>query len=76
MAYENETRRDKINRYIRKKEKRVWKKKISYTCRQNVANKRERVKGRFVRKEKEGEESEETKRKRTGSTFSLESPPK
>ena len=31
----------------------MWDKKVSYSCRKDVADKRVRVKGRFVRKEKE-----------------------
>lgn len=38
--YSSETRRDKVNRYLMKKEKRVWGKKINYVCRQNVAKER------------------------------------
>ena len=46
--YSNETRRDKVNRYLMKKDRRVWGKKINYVCRQNVAKERRREKGRFV----------------------------
>lgn len=46
--YVQETRQDKLNRYLSKKKLRVWKKKVSYANRQKIANDRERVKGRFA----------------------------
>lgn len=45
-----EQRRQKIERYRDKREKRVWRKKISYTCRKRVADQRIRIKGRFISK--------------------------
>ena len=47
-SYDHETRQEKLDRYRMKKSKRVWKKKVSYMCRQDVAKHRPRVKGRFV----------------------------
>jgi len=38
-----------ISRLKEKRKKRVWKKKIRYHCRKNLADRRERVKGRFVK---------------------------
>lgn len=51
MAYLQETRAQKIGRYLEKKVRRQWSRKISYNCRKVVADKRERKNGRFVRKE-------------------------
>jgi hypothetical protein len=38
----------KIEKYLEKKKKRTWVKKIHYNCRKKVADKRLRIKGRFV----------------------------
>ena len=53
-AYTLEERRKLIQRYREKKKRRVWTKKIKYTCRKKLAEGRPRVKGRFV---KAGEEA-------------------
>lgn len=43
-----EKRRIKLLRYLDKKKRRVWKKKVNYDCRKKVADKRLRIKGKFV----------------------------
>ena len=43
-----ETRSQKVNRYLRKKMRRKWSKKINYHSRKKVADTRPRFKGRFV----------------------------
>ena len=42
---------DKVKKYLEKRRRRVWKKKVSYDCRKKVADKRLRIKGRFVTKD-------------------------
>jgi len=46
-----EERQRKIERYRAKKSLRVWEKRINYNCRKQVADKRLRIKGRFISKE-------------------------
>lgn len=46
-----EERRIKIEKYLQKRKKRTWSKKISYDCRKRVADSRLRIKGRFVTKD-------------------------
>jgi hypothetical protein len=47
--YTREERNAIINRFHEKRKRRVWKKKIRYFCRKNLADRRVRVKGRFVK---------------------------
>ena len=44
-------RRRRVHRYLRKKYNKAFMKKFSYKCRKQVAEKRLRIKGRFVTKE-------------------------
>jgi hypothetical protein len=40
----------KIGRYLMKKSRRMWDKKVSYLVRKKVADNRERKNGRFIKK--------------------------
>ena len=46
-----EQRREKILRFLEKRKRRQWGRKISYDCRKRVADGRLRCKGRFIRKD-------------------------
>ena len=48
--YTKKERIEIIERFREKRRRRVWKKKIRYHCRKNLADKRIRIKGRFVKK--------------------------
>ena len=39
----------KVRRYLEKRKNRKWIKKVSYVCRRTTAEKRLRIKGRFVK---------------------------
>ena len=52
-AYSPESRRIRIERFMAKRDHRVWVKKVKYDVRKNFADSRLRVKGRFVKKEDE-----------------------
>lgn len=58
--YTREERDNIINRFYEKRKKRVWKKRIRYHCRKNLADSRIRVKGRFVKNQTEEEEEYES----------------
>ena len=50
-VYNREERGLLLKKYRKKKGKRVWTKKIRYGCRKNLADKRLRIKGRFVKRD-------------------------
>eukprot|EP00605_Chrysophyceae_sp_TOSAG23-4_P001390 GSChrysophyteH1.ASY1.ANO1.1510.1 assembled CDS len=52
-AYSPDQRKKRIERFIEKRSRRVWTKKVKYDVRKNFADSRLRVKGRFVKKEDE-----------------------
>ena len=52
-AYSPESRKIRIERFMKKRNHRVWTKKVKYDVRKNFADSRLRVKGRFVKKEDE-----------------------
>jgi len=52
-AYSPESRKLRIERFLKSRQKRVWTKKVKYDVRKNFADSRLRVKGRFVKKEDE-----------------------
>mmetsp|Transcript_6121 Transcript_6121/g.9839 ORF Transcript_6121/g.9839 Transcript_6121/m.9839 type:complete len:302 (+) Transcript_6121:500-1405(+) len=52
-AYSIDERKKLIDKFLRKREKRIWRKRVKYNVRKNFADSRLRVKGRFVRKEDE-----------------------
>lgn len=52
-AYSPDSRQLRVNRFLEKRNKRVWVKKVKYDVRKNFADSRLRVKGRFVKKEDE-----------------------
>ena len=43
----------KVRRYLDKRQKRIWMKKVDYSVRKNCAEKRLRIKGRFIKKEEQ-----------------------
>lgn len=51
--YSAETRQQRIQKFLDKRQRRIWRKRIKYDVRKNFADSRLRVKGRFVRKEDE-----------------------
>lgn len=51
--YSPESRKKRVERFLEKRRRRIWRKRIKYDVRKNFADSRLRVKGRFVRKEDE-----------------------
>lgn len=58
--YTREERDNIISRFYEKRKKRVWKKRIRYHCRKNLADSRVRVKGRFVKNQTDEDEDEDS----------------
>lgn len=52
-AYSPDSRKLRVERFLAKRQHRVWTKKVKYDVRKNFADSRMRVKGRFVKKEEE-----------------------
>ncbi|XP_074566160.1 uncharacterized protein LOC141822725 [Curcuma longa] len=52
-----EERKEKIHRYIKKRDKRNFTKTIKYACRKTLADTRPRVRGRFAKLDEHGEET-------------------
>lgn len=52
-AYSPRSRKLRVQRFVEKRDRRVWVKKVKYDVRKNFADSRLRVKGRFVKKEDE-----------------------
>ncbi|URD78419.1 CCT motif family protein [Musa troglodytarum] len=50
-----EERKEKITRYIKKRNQRNFSKKIKYACRKTLADSRPRVRGRFAKNDEFGE---------------------
>ncbi|XP_074577839.1 uncharacterized protein LOC141834380 [Curcuma longa] len=50
-----EERREKIHRYMKKRDHRNFTKRIKYTCRKTLADNRPRVRGRFAKHDERGE---------------------
>jgi len=52
-AYSPDSRKKRIEKFLKKRSNRVWTKTVKYDVRKNFADSRLRVKGRFVKKEEE-----------------------
>ncbi|XP_042410466.1 uncharacterized protein LOC121999905 [Zingiber officinale] len=50
-----EERKEKIHRYMKKRDHRNFTKRIKYTCRKTLADSRPRVRGRFVKHDERGQ---------------------
>ena len=51
--YTKDERTEILTRFLKKRTSRCWRKKIRYGCRKNLADRRMRVKGRFVKREED-----------------------
>jgi hypothetical protein len=51
--YSPAARRERLRRFMQKRKKRIWQKRVKYDVRKNFADSRLRFKGRFVKKEDE-----------------------
>nr|XP_043633160.1 uncharacterized protein LOC122604337 [Erigeron canadensis] len=56
----SEERKEKINRYMKKRNERNFSKKIKYACRKTLADSRPRVRGRFAKNDEFGEHHRNT----------------
>ena len=52
-VYSPESRKARLAKFMEKRKKRVWTKRVKYDVRKNFADSRMRYKGRFVKKEDE-----------------------
>jgi hypothetical protein len=52
-AYSPESRKARIQRFLEKRQQRVWKQNVKYSVRKDFAQARLRVKGRFIKKDEE-----------------------
>lgn len=71
-AYTPEERRERIRRFHEKRKRRVWRKRIKYSCRKKLADDRPRVKGRFVKRQ----DQEAAAEKKILTTVSKKPPPR
>ncbi|PIA40504.1 hypothetical protein AQUCO_02500307v1 [Aquilegia coerulea] len=62
--YSEEERKDRIIRYLNKRNRRNFNKTIKYACRKTLADRRIRVRGRFARNNEIGQESKETRNRK------------